>query len=306
MVRSGGLADGNYSWLTVDQSVPAVWAEQLSTDIKTLIRDGCLWDSLHARCSELKADAGEILPGLFCFSVSIMSGFCMTQSDPPSFSVLTFVTFFIILCYHTPYARPWIYPPIAFYGFDLTLRLFRYRIQDALLESRDTQMTLIHVPNVSGGWVAGQHVQCRVFFGSRFYESHALTILNAPQSISALPWTMHGEIGTGTSPGGITLAAKVCGDWSKALNELAQSSEYGSGKDTVAVMLDGPYGGTTLDFGEYETVLLVSGGSGATFALGILDDLVGRIIKLGRPHGERTKRVQFVWFIRSFGMIFRP
>jgi len=63
------------------------------------------------------------------------------------------------------------------------------------------------------------------------------------------------EIGSGTSPGRLTLAAKVCGDWSKALNELSQSGENHALEKIL--MLDGPYGGTTLDFGEYETVLLV-------------------------------------------------
>ena len=85
---------------------------------------------------------------------------------------------------------------------------------------------------------------------------------------------------------------------------FSQPGKNGSGNETAVVMLDGPYGGTTLDFGERETVLLVSGGSGVTFALCILDDLVGRIIKLGRPLSERTKRIQFVWYIRSYGMYF--
>jgi len=68
-------------------------------------------------------------------------------------------------------------------------------------------------------------------------------------------------------------------------------------------MLDGPYGGSSLDFGTFESVLLVAGGSGVTFTLGILDDLVGRIVKLRRPNGERTRRITFAWYIRSFGAI---
>jgi len=158
-------------------------------------------------------------------------------------------------------------------------------------------MTLIHIPDVTGGWIAGQHVQLRVFFGHRIYESHSFTIINAPQSISSLPSRYNG----GPYPGGITLGARVAGDWTRDLNALAQRGE--KGREHVTVLMDGPYGGSTLDFAEYETALLVSGGSGVTFALGILDDLVGRIVKLGRPNGERTKKVEFVWYIRSFGAI---
>ena len=49
----------------------------------------------------------------------------------------------------------------------------------------------------------------------------------------------------------------------------------------VLVMIDGPYDGCSLYLGEYESMLLVAGGSGLTFTLGLLDDLVGRIV--GHP-----------------------
>jgi ferric-chelate reductase len=209
---------------------------------------------------------------------------------------MSFVAFFVIICYHTPYAVPWIFPPIAFYAMDLALRLFRYRVKDAILESCDTSMTLVHIPDVTGGWIAGQHVQLRVFFGHRIYESHSFTIMNAPPAITNLPTLSNG----GTHYGGITLAARVAGDWTRDLNTLAQNGE--KGREHVAVLLDGPYGGSSLDFGEYEAVLLISGGSGVTVSLGILDDLLGRIVRLGRPNRERTKRIDVVWCIRSFGM----
>ena len=47
------------------------------------------------------------------------------------------------VCYHTIYASPWIFPPLAFYGFDLLLRMFRYRIKDATLVPVDSNMTLV-------------------------------------------------------------------------------------------------------------------------------------------------------------------
>ena len=72
MVRPRRLADGNHSWLTVDQSVPAGWTKWLFEDIKALIRDGCLRDPLHARSPELSADAGETFPCVFRFTVGII------------------------------------------------------------------------------------------------------------------------------------------------------------------------------------------------------------------------------------------
>ena len=58
-------------------------------------------------------------------------------------SVLGYVAFFVTICYHTIYASPWIFPPLAFYGFDILLRMFRYRIKDATLVPVDGNMTLV-------------------------------------------------------------------------------------------------------------------------------------------------------------------
>ncbi|KAG2040872.1 iron reductase [Suillus americanus] len=214
--------------------------------------------------------------------------------------VLTYVAFFVTVCYHTIYASPWIFPPLAFYGADVLLRLFRYRIKDATLTAPDTHMTLIRVHNCDDGWLAGQHVRLRVFFSNRVFESHSLTILSAPPSHSCL-----------SSPG-FLLAARNDGDWTRALNnytrkeqERLQINEKPESDSAafVQVMLDGPYGGSSVDLGLYESVLLIAGGSGVTFTLGLLDDIIGRCVKLGRSQGERTRRIEFTWCIRSFGQI---
>ncbi|KAH7920823.1 iron reductase [Leucogyrophana mollusca] len=216
--------------------------------------------------------------------------------------ILTFVAFFITICYHTIYASPWIFPPLAFYGFDVLMRILRYRVKDAVLVTPDDQLTMIRINDCDDGWVAGQHVQLRVFFSGRVFESHPLTILSAPPSHSCL------------SNPGVLLAARVHGDWTRALNSYArkeqecllpkkQSDDIERTGTPVQVMLDGPYGGSSVDLGRYESALLVSGGSGVTFALGLLDDIVGRCVKLGRSGGEVTRRIEFAWCIRSFGHI---
>jgi len=115
-----------------------------------------------------------------------------------------------------------------------------------------------------------------------------LTILNAPGPISC------------TSSGELILGARVSGDWTRALNEMARREEK---LCRVNIMMDGPYGGSTVDIGEYESALLIAGGSGITFTLGLLDDIVGRIINMKRRGGERTTRIQFAWCIKSFGFI---
>ncbi|KAA1466991.1 iron reductase [Dentipellis sp. KUC8613] len=217
--------------------------------------------------------------------------------------ILLYPAFFITLCYHTIYAAPWIYPPLAFYGLDLLMRLLRFRIKDATLIPSGQQMTLIQVHDCDGGWEAGQHVRLRVFLEGRFFESHPLSIACAPPSTSCL------------SSRTLLLAARVQGDWTRALHRyaceehervcgLSEKHREGEAADVpVQVMLDGPYGGCGVDLGRYENVLLVAGGAGATFTLGLLDDIVGRCVRLGRRHGERTRRIEFTWMIRSFGCV---
>lgn len=64
-------------------------------------------------------------------------------------SVLGYVAFFITICYHTIYASPWIFPPLAFYGLDLLMRMLRYRIKDAVLVPVGKQMTLVCLHPIS-------------------------------------------------------------------------------------------------------------------------------------------------------------
>lgn len=59
------------------------------------------------------------------------------------YSIVGVVAFFTMINYHTPYSTPWIYPPLAFYGFDLVMRMLRYRVKDAVLIAPDDQMTIV-------------------------------------------------------------------------------------------------------------------------------------------------------------------
>ncbi|KAJ8586863.1 hypothetical protein M405DRAFT_336481 [Rhizopogon salebrosus TDB-379] len=197
-------------------------------------------------------------------------------------SVLTYVAFFATICYHTIYASPWIFPPLAFYGADVLSRLLRYRIKDATLTAQDAQMTLIRVHNCDEGWLTGQHVRLRVFLSNRVLESHTFAIPSALPSHSCL------------SPPGLLLAARTNRDWTWALNIYTRKEEERSqvnGKSeggsfaSVQVMLDGAYGGSSIYLGRYSSTLLVAGGSGITFILSLLDDVVGRCIKLGHNQG---------------------
>ncbi|VDB95683.1 unnamed protein product [Peniophora sp. CBMAI 1063] len=228
--------------------------------------------------------------------------------------VCLYVAFFVCVCYHTIYAAPWIFPPIALYAADVLMRMFRFRIKDATLVPVGNDMTLIKVHSVSGSYAPGAHFRVRVLAGPHILESHPLTIASAPLSHSV------------TSSRALLLAARATGDWSRSLSSYARAelerlalsdpkkplrfNEAGLGLDAdevdgaeIQVALDGPYGGLSIDLGEYESALLVAGGAGMSAIVGVLDDIVGRVVRLGRRGGEKTRRVQVVWCVRSFGAI---
>jgi len=276
------------------------------------VTHGSLWITQHRKfdipiLGEQKETSGVAAFGVLCTIVltSILpvrrwfyQGFFIVHT-------LGYAAFFITVCVHTPYAEPWIFPCLAFYGLDLLFRMLRSRMKDAVLVPVGNQMTLINIHDCDLGWHAGQHVRLRVFFEGRLFESHPLTILNAPSPVSNISCRT------------LTLGSRAVGDWSRALHAYAQrekdlilkamETEKPRDDQTVGVpaqvMIDGPYGGCSINLGEYESVLLFSGGSGVTFSLGMLDDIVGRVVRLGREGGERTKRIEFAWCIRSYGYI---
>lgn len=149
----------------------------------------------------------------------------------------------------------------------------------------------IHIPDCDAGWLGTQHVRLRVLAGLSIFESHPLTITNA----------------AGGSPRGITLYAKVAGDWSRRMQALARDSGYEAlpNEDEkspeasmgvgVKVLIDGPYGGLSLDMASYSTVLLIAGGSGITFALGAAEETMRQ--------RQSSVRIQLVWVVRDVSTV---
>ncbi|ORX36798.1 hypothetical protein BD324DRAFT_627198 [Kockovaella imperatae] len=225
--------------------------------------------------------------------------------------VLLVVGFFAAISYHTPYARPWIYPCIALYTYDVAVRCIRFRIKDAVVSAIDSIQTLIYIPDCDYGWLPTQHVFLRVFRGPGIFESHPFTITNA----AAWP-------GSG-SPRGIVLYASIAGDWTRRLHESAVERQIGfadlddlqseqdlflalekksgqqydeSGK-RVKVMIDGPYGGLKIDLAVSNHVLVIAGGSGVTFLLGTMEEVL-RCHRCASP-----TKVTAVWTVATFASV---
>lgn len=63
---------------------------------------------------------------------------------------------------------------------------------------------------------------------------------------------------------------------------------------SLAVSVEGPYG-TFPDPMDYDKVVLVAGGSGATFTIALAADMIRRL------SSESTKKIEFIWATKGRG-----
>ncbi|KAH9944663.1 iron reductase [Amylocystis lapponica] len=222
---------------------------------------------------------------LFLLSTSIVRQVCY-----PLFyvsHVLMAGLFLGAFCLHMPWAIPYVVIAGAFYAFDRVLRLVRSRYTTAHLRTLpELGMTRIEVPAVNAGWRAGQHVRIKVLSAGMGWlgwaETHPFTIAS---------------VSKGASDEGLVLMCKKAGDWTGKLFELAKRADYGEANGLgprVRVIIDGPYGGPGHSIiSSFSGAMFVAGGSGITYALGAVRELMQRASE-GRT---RVKVIELVWSI---------
>jgi len=147
----------------------------------------------------------------------------------------------------------------------------------------ELESTRIEIPSLNSGWRAGQHVRLRVLsLGMGWWgwtETHPFTIANVANG-----------------PEGLVLIVKKSGTWTRRLYDIAKISGYtdgGVGRQ-VKVMVEGPYGGPghTL-FSSFSSAVFVVGGSGISFALASIQDLIKKDL-----NGEsRVKSIDLIWSV---------
>lgn len=194
------------------------------------------------------------------------------------------------LALHMPAAIPWLLAAAGIYGLDYLIRVFKTRICTATLRPiPELGMTRIEIPHLNAGWRPGQHVRLRILSTSvgifGWAEIHPFTIASAS-----------GE--------GLTLMVKKAGDWSNRLYNMATESDAiysGDGRNATraTVWIEGPYGGvgnTVMD--SYSGAVFVVGGSGITFALSSITDLVQKDLQ----RSSRVKAIHLVWCVQDARM----
>lgn len=210
--------------------------------------------------------------------------------------VLAHVTGIILvpwaLVLHKPATKPYVWATAGIYGLDRIMRLLKTRICKASLTTiPELGITRIDIPHLNAGWRAGQHVRIRVLTSGMGLlgrvDIHPFTIANM-----------------GTD--GMTLMCKKAGDWTNNLyaaadrGDAAWSGGEGGTSKSARVIVEGPYGGPghTM-FDSFSGAMFVAGGSGITFALCAIQDLIQKD-NAGR---SRVKVIELVWSVQDAGSL---
>ncbi|KAF9527245.1 hypothetical protein CPB83DRAFT_856618 [Crepidotus variabilis] len=184
--------------------------------------------------------------------------------------------------FHKTATLPYLFACVAIYGFDRVIRVFKTRISNAYIRPLpELDVTRVEIPNVNAGWRAGQHIRLRVLSLQMGWlgwtESHPFTVA----SVS------HG-------PEGMVLMCKRAGGWTRSLFDMAKLTSYtegGTGRN-VKVAVEGPYGGPKHTiFSSFSAAVFIAGGSGITYALTAIQDLVQKDLQ-GQ---SRVKIIELVW-----------
>ncbi|KAI0794895.1 incomplete iron reductase [Abortiporus biennis] len=203
--------------------------------------------------------------------------------------VATVLIFIIGTWYHSAMSVPYLILGLGIYGLDRAMRILKTRYSVAGLNTlTELGMTRVEIPGINAGWKAGQHVRIRILSRGMgllgWTESHPFTIASVDKGVS-------GE--------GLVLLCKKTGNWTNKLYDLAKRAEYseaGGYMPNVKILVEGPYGGPghTI-FASFSGALLVAGGSGITFALGMFQDLIRKDLE-----GEsRLKDIELVWVVQD-------
>lgn len=202
--------------------------------------------------------------------------------------IVGFILFPVGLYYHTPDSAPWIVAAVLIYGIDHFLRMIKSRISTVTLRPMpDLGTTRVEIPHLNAGWRAGQHVRIRVL-------SSAMGIFGWSE---VHPFTIASVGGDG-----MVLMVKKAGGWTGKLYDMASggvSLEKGGSMGRKAnVIIEGPYGGighTMMD--TFSGALFVAGGSGITFALASIQELIQKDVA-GRSN---VKVIELVWCVQNAG-----
>ncbi|KAH9482731.1 Ferric/cupric reductase transmembrane component B [Psilocybe cubensis] len=186
---------------------------------------------------------------------------------------------------HKKSTFPYVVTAAVLFAVDHLLRVVKTRCSTAFLRPiPELGLTRVEIPGINAGWRAGQHVRLRVVSSGMgllgWAENHPFTVANISNTEE-----------------GMVLLCKESGDWTRRLEKIAKSSTHeGTIGRQVKVMVEGPYGGTQRTiFSSFSGALFVVGGSGITFALSLIQDLIQKDLE----GNCRVKVIELIWIVKD-------
>ncbi|RHZ57604.1 hypothetical protein CDV55_106344 [Aspergillus turcosus] len=223
--------------------------------------------------------------------------------------LLTFVGFIAAVWFHAPdEVKAWVWISIGLLVFDRVARYAwaTYANLSIFHASKSGQhslwanlatftplpgnVTRITIENPGVRWKPGQHV---------FLTCHSIVPLQShPFTIASIPDDNKMEFLVRAGKGGTRRLFRYASKHHHALG----SGEPSPAQRPRTVFIDGPYG-TIRPLRQFDSVVLLAGGMGATFTFPLLRDIVGgwKMECLGSSTRRlaATKRIRFVWVIKS-------
>ncbi|KAI0031331.1 hypothetical protein K488DRAFT_26406, partial [Vararia minispora EC-137] len=203
---------------------------------------------------------------------------------------------------HKSSSIPYIAAGLSVYALDRLLRVARTRIATGYLTpipSLNGGTTHVHLPGLTRGFRADQHVRVRIVDGTGFFPwvSAVFFSRSRPFSIAARPDGAGLELLVKNEKGTFTnrlfeLASNKSGELDKVKD--SSQPEMGLPTSKVQFVIDGPYGGSPYTMYEsYSGLLLIAGGSGISHILSVLDDLLAK----DAAGASRVRVIEVVWSI---------
>ncbi|GKZ60001.1 hypothetical protein AnigIFM49718_006329 [Aspergillus niger] len=219
--------------------------------------------------------------------------------------LVTFVGFTVAVWLHAPAeVKVWVWIPIGFLVFDRVARYLWATYANlsifhrskspahALWANRATftplpgNVTRIAIENPGVGWKPGQHV---------FLTCHSIVPLQShPFTIASIPEDNKMVMYVRAEKGGTRRFFR----YASKNHEVLGTSDQVPAKRARTVFIEGPYG-QMRPLKQFDSVILLAGGMGATFTVPCLRDIVAKWKAESTRRLAATKRIRFVWVIKS-------
>jgi predicted ferric reductase len=273
------------------------------------------WDRWHYILYQLKNDplTKRGFAAWIILTFIVVSSFAPVRRLSYEFFVIqhlvTFVGFIVAVWMHAPSeVKTWVWVPIGLVVFDRVARytwgayanlaiFHRKKNANALWAHSASftplpgNVTRVTIENPGIGWQPGQHV---------FLTCHSIVPLQChPFTIASIPEDNKMEFFIRAENGGTRRFFRFASKNDSVLG----SGEVASRGRTIFV--EGPYG-SMRPLRQFDSVVLLAGGMGATFTMPLLRDVVSAWKKENieqtsnpTPRLAATKRLRFIWVIKS-------